>query len=117
MDRKTGKPKDVNGTALLLKGAGVAAKPQDTAQYDAAVKLLRGKVVPVTIDWRGKNKDTGEVVETFANFPMDPDRPGQRKSIVKQGDVLDGTQKGQVVTSEVIFANAQIRFVQDPTRK
>src|SRR3990167_10998399 len=75
-----------NGVAALLKGAGVNAKPQSTAEYDAAIKLARGKVVPFTIDWEARNKETGETVRGFTSFPEDPTRPGQRKTILKQGD-------------------------------
>lgn len=100
-----------NGTAILLKGAGVSVKPQSTTEYDNAMKLTKGKVVPFTIDWRAYNKETGETVRGYDNFPEDPTRPGQRKVILKAGDTYldsDGTQ--QVVKSEVLFANAQVRF-------
>lgn len=114
MDKKTGQPKDVNATALLLKAAGVAAKPQKTVEYDQAVRLLRGKIVPVTLDWRARSKDGSETIDGFQNFPMDPERPGFRKAILRQGDLLPN---GQMVKSEVLFANAVVRFVQDPNRK
>lgn len=107
IDKKTGQPKDVNATALLMKAAGVAARPQKTAEYDAAVKLLKGRTVPVTIDWRAKDKDTGEEINGYESFPFDPERPGQRKAILRQGDVLPN---GSVVKAQVLFANANIRF-------
>lgn len=100
-----------NGTALLLKGAGVGAKPQTTAEYDTAMKTVRGKIVPFTIDWEARNKETGETVRGFNSFPEDPTRPGQRKSILKQGDTyLDQDGTPQTVKSEVLFANARVRF-------
>lgn len=114
INKKTGEPNGKNSTALLLKGAGVTAKPQSTTQYDEAIKLVRGRKVPVTINWRAKDKDSGFTVDEFSLFPFDPDRPGQRKSILKNGDMLTD---GRVVPCEVLFANAQIRFIEDPTRK
>ena len=99
-----------NGTAILIKGAGVNARPQTTAEYDSAMKAVRGKVVPFTIDWEARNKETGETIRGFENFPLDPARPGQRKTILKLGDTytLDGVE--QTVKSEVLFANARVRF-------
>jgi len=100
-----------NGVAALLKGAGVNAKPQSTAEYDAAIKLARGKVVPFTIDWEARNKETGETVRGFTSFPEDPTRPGQRKTILKAGDTyIDTDGVPQTVKSEVLFANARVRF-------
>ena len=100
-----------NGTALLLKGAGVSMKPQVTAEYDNAIRTIKGKIVPFTIDWEARNKETGETVRGFTNFPEDPTRPGQRKSILKAGDTYtDGDGATQVVKSEVLFANARVRF-------
>lgn len=100
-----------NGTAILLKGAGVNAKPQSTAEYDQAMKAVRGKVVPFTIDWEARNKETGETIRGFNSFPEDPLRPGQRKTILKQGDTyLDENGTATVVKSEVLFANARVRF-------
>ncbi len=114
IDKKTGKPKDINSTTLLLKAAAINARPQKTAEYDAAIKLAKGRIIPVTLEWSAKNRDTGEEVDGFDLFPMDPDRPGQRKAILRQGDILSN---GTSVRSEVLFANARVRFVQDPTRK
>ena len=99
-----------NGTAILLKGAGVNTKPQTTAEYDKAMVQIKGRVVPFTIDWEARNKETGETIRGFENFPLDPTRPGQRKSILKAGDTytVDGVE--QTVKSEVLFTNARIRF-------
>ena len=99
-----------NGIAPLLKGAGINTKPQSTAEYDAAMKLVKGKVVPFTIDWVAKNKETGEAVKGYENFPDDPTRPGQKKAILKQGDTYTDGGELKTVTSEVLFANARIRF-------
>mgnify|MGYP001592751921 FL=1 len=106
-----------NGAALLLKGAGVNAKPQTTAEYDTAMKAVRGKVVPFTIDWEARNKETGETIRGFESFPEDPQRPGQRKTILKQGDTyLDGNGVEQIVKSEVLFANARVRFFESKSK-
>jgi len=100
-----------NGTALLLKGAGVTAKPQLTKEYDAAMQLIKGRVVPLTIDWEARNKETGESVRGYANFPDNPAFPGTKKSILKMGDTYtDKDGQVQTVKSEVLFANARLRF-------
>ena len=100
-----------NGTALLLKGAGVAARPQSTVEYEKAMQMVRGKVVPFTIDWEARNKETGETVRGYANFPDDPLRPGQKKVILKTGDTyIDTDGVSQEVKAEVLFANARVRF-------
>ena len=100
-----------NGTALLLKGAGVNARPQSTAEYDSAMKTVKGRIVPFTIDWEARNKETGETVRGYQSFPEDPIRPGQRKTILKQGDTYRDTNGvEQIVKSEVLFANARVRF-------
>ena len=100
-----------NSAALLLKAAGVAGKPQKTAEYDAAIKTVRGKVVPFTLDWRAKNRDTGEEIRGYDNFPNDDTRPGQKKVVLKAGDIYtDGDGNTKTVQSEVLFANAQVRF-------
>lgn len=106
-----------NSTAILLKAAGVQAKPQKTAEYDSAIKMVKGKVVPFSIEWQARNKETGETVRGYENFPDDPTRPGQKKSILKAGDTYrdqDGNE--QVVQSEVLFANAQLRFFEAPRK-
>lgn len=99
-----------NSAAILIKAAGVQAKPQKLAEYDSAVKLVRGKVVPLTIDWQARNKDTGETVRGYQNFPDDPQRPGQKKSILKKGDTYTADGETRTVESDVLFANAQLRF-------
>jgi len=105
-----------NGTALLLKGAGIAARPQTTAEYDKAMSQVKGKVVPFTIDWEARNKETGETIRGYANFPLDPTRPGMRKTILKAGDTytIDGVE--QTVKSEVLFANARVRFFETKSK-
>ena len=100
-----------NGTALLLKAAGVTTKPQKTAEYDTAIKGIKGRVVPFTLDWQARNKETGETVRGYDNFPDDPTRPGEKKTILKAGDTYrDENGAEQLVKSEVLFANAQLRF-------
>lgn len=118
MNRKTQKPINASMVGNLLKSTGIQAKPQLTKEYDAAMKLAAGKVAAFTIDWFAKNKDTGEAIYGYENFPLDPERPGQRKAVLKEGDVYrdrDGNE--QKVTSQVLFANAQVRYFVDPNRK
>lgn len=111
-----------NSLANYLRACQVAAKPQTNSDYLAAVKAAGGKTFPFTIKWEAYNKETGEQVKGFENFPEDPERPGQRKSILKVGDVYTVRDaKGNIVgtetvCSEVLFANARLRFFQDPTR-
>ena len=112
-----------NKLGSFLRAAGLQAKPQTNDQYAASVRSVNGKAIPFTIDWVAKNKETGEVVRGFLNFPEDPERPGQRKSILKAGDVVterdrEGNITGtKTIASEVLFANAQLRYFQDPTPK
>ncbi len=112
-----------NALAKFLRGAGLQAKPQSNSEYIASVKAVNGKAIPFTIDWEAKNKDTGEVVRGYLNFPEDPDRPGQRKSILKAGDtVTERDSKGNIigtrtVESEVLFANMRLKYFQDQTPK
>lgn len=120
VSRKTGEPTDASSVGNYLRACGVLAKPQKNAEYEAAVKSTAGKVFPITIDWFAKSKDTGEVIRGYNAFPDDPDRPGQRMAILKQGElyhVLDekGQRTGQTqpVQSEVLFANAQVRYFRD----
>ena len=113
----------------LLKSAGVTAKPQRTAEYDQAMLSTRGRVVTFTIEWQAKNKDTGEEIWGYDNFPNDPERPGQKKAILrgehvdeKTGEVIPPdtytNKEGQVVPvkSEVLFANARVRYFVDGNR-
>lgn len=106
-----------NSTAILIKAAGISAKPQKTAEYDSVIKQVKGKVVPLTLDWVARNKDTGEQVRGYENFPDDPTRPGKKKAILKAGDTYkDADGNEQVVQSEVLFANAQLRFFEIPKK-
>jgi hypothetical protein len=119
IDGKTQKPKNANGAGNLLRSVGLTAKPQKNAEYDAAIKLTAGKVAAFTIDWRAKNKDTGEEVRGYENFPDDPTRPGQKKAILRaaDGDTYRDASGAQVpVTSEVLFANAEVRWFQTPKK-
>jgi hypothetical protein len=111
---RNGNPIDASMAGNVLRAAGVVAKPQSNKEYEAAFKLAAGRVVPFTIDWVARNKETGEEIVGYDNFPLDPDRPGQRKSILRAGDTLPN---GQTVKSEVLFANARVKFFQDPNRK
>ncbi len=112
---KNGKKVEASSVGNYLKACQIQQKPQKNADYHAAVmSTAKGKkIFPFTIEWEARNKETGEEVKGYTKFPLDPERPGQRKSILKRGDMLtDGTQ----VQSEVLFANARLRYFIDPTR-
>jgi len=123
--QKNGEPikGNPNKLANFLRACGLQVKPQTNADYTAAVNAAKGKAFGFTIDWEAYNKDTGERVKGFTNFPEDPDRPGQRKSILKRGDVIvERDSKGNItgtrtVDSEVLFANARLRYFKDATPK
>lgn len=112
-----------NSLAKFLRGAGLQAKPQQNSEYVSSVKMVNGKAIPFTIDWEAKNKDTGEIIRGFRSFPDDPERPGQKKTILKAGDVYnDVDNKGNIVgtktvQSEILFANARLKYFQDATPK
>lgn len=114
---KKGNP---NRLADYLRAAGATAKPQLNSEYEAAVNLVKSKPISFTIDWEAYNKETGERVRGYNAFPEDTERPGQRKAILKAGDVVNvldskgqPTGEVQVVKSEVLFANAKLRFFRD----
>lgn len=108
-NRKTNEPMEVSSAGKLIRSAGIVAKPQRNEEYDQAIRQASGRVITITIDWKAKNKDTGETVEGYVNFPIDP-KTGLRKAILEQGDVLpDGRQ----IVSERLFANAVVRNVID----
>jgi hypothetical protein len=81
-----------------------------------------GKTFSFTVQWEAYNKDTGERVRGMINFPDDPDRPGQKKSILKKGDIYTVRDKAgniietKQVESDVLFANARLRYFQDPSK-
>jgi len=114
---------NANKVGTFLKSAQVNAAPQENEQYIAAVKMAGGKTIHFTIDWSAYNKDNQERVDGYLAFPEDPERPGQRKAILTKGEtynVLD--RKGNIietrtVKSDVLFANARVRYFVDPTRK
>ena len=104
-----------NQLAKYLKAAGVSAKPQTNDEYRRAVAATKGKRVGFTIDWEARNRDTGETVRGYDSFPDDPDNPGQKKAILKAGDVVTvrdrfgNITETRTITSEVLFANAKVR--------
>lgn len=117
-------PKKGNPSRLadFLRAAGSQGKPQNNSEYLATAKQAAGRKFGFTIDWEARNKDTGEVVRGYEAFPDDPDFPGQKKAILKQGDFIQeldskGKPTGQMkqVQSEVLFANARLRYFADPT--
>lgn len=119
---RNGKAVDASSTGNYLRSCGVLAKPQKNTEYEAAVKTTRGKVFPFTLDWTAYNKDTGEKVNGYENFPEDPERPGQRKAVLKAGDTYtERDKKGNItgtftVKSDVLFANARVKYFIDPTK-
>ena len=114
---KNGKVQNASPVGNVLRSAGVSAKPQRTAEYDAAVNAVKGRVVAFTLDWEARNSETGETVRGYDNFPQDPDRLGTKKAILKAGDIYK-TKEGEtkIVQSEVLFANARVRYFVDPSR-
>jgi hypothetical protein len=111
-----------NSLANYLRACGLTAKPQTNDQYRAAVKASLNKRFAFVGDWEARNKDTGEIIKGYVNFPDDPDRPGQKKAILKQGDFYQVRDANGSVTdtrrveAEVMFANFKFKFFQDPTR-
>lgn len=122
MNRKTGEPIDASMAGNYLRACGVQQKPQRNKEYEAAVNATRGKVFPFTIEWTAYNKDTGERIDGYKNFPDDPERPGEKKAILHAGDTYtvtdrDGTVLStETVKADVMFANARLRFFVDPSR-
>lgn len=107
---KDGKPTGRNSAASLIRAAGVAAKPQKTIEYESAIKMASGRVIPIVLKWVAQHKDTGFEVIGEENFPLD--EAGRRRAILKAGDVLpDGRTVPSTV--EVMFANARVRYVKD----
>lgn len=112
-----------NKLANFLRAVGLQVRPQTNEDYLAAVKASLNKPFAFTIDWEGYNRDTGEAIRGFLSFPEDSERPGQRKSILKRGDLYNITDvKGAitgtgVVQSEIVFANARVKYFNDATPK
>lgn len=126
-NKETGEFENIKGNpnalAKFLKSAGLQAKPGTNNEYRAAVKMVNGKPLNVTLDWEAANRETGEVIKGFENFPEDPERPGLRKSVLRKGDIyVERDRQGnilgeKVVQSEVLFANPRIKYFQDTTPK
>lgn len=107
--KKDGTPMNMNGVAKVLRAAGFTGKPQRNTEYERAVGSISGRKIQVTIEWEARDRDSGEEVRGYDLFPDDPERPGQKKAILRKGDKLaDGTE----VRSEVLFANPRVRFVE-----
>lgn len=116
-NRKTGKEINASGAGNVLRSVGIQARPQTNDEFKAAMKLVGGKIGTFTLDWFARDKDSGEVVRGYQNFPNDPDRPGSKKAILRAGDTYtDRDGATQVVKSEVLFANAVVRYWVDPSR-
>lgn len=124
-DFKTKLPKKGNPNKLadFLRACGLTAKPQQNEEYIAAINLTKSKPFPFVIDWEAYNKDTQEKVKGYLNFPADDKNPSLRKAILHAGDVLSlvdnkGVPTGEAYTvkSEVLFANAKLKYFRDPSR-
>lgn len=119
---KVNKKGNPNKLAEFLRACGLTAKPQHNSEYAAALKLAVGKTFPFVLDWTAYNKDNDEKVNGFLSFPEDPERPGQRKTILKAGDFYTvRDNKGNVletkqVVSDVLFANARLKYFRDPSK-
>lgn len=123
---KQGTPRKGNPNKLadFIRSAGAQFKPQSNADYKAAIEAIvnQKKRFAFTLDWEARNKETGEKIKGYANFPDDPSNPGQKLSVLKQGtayflkDAKGNLIEPKVVTSEVLFANAKLRYFIDPTR-
>ena len=113
---RNGKTIEASTAGNFLRAAGILAKPQKNAEYDAAMKLSQGRTVPFVLDWRARNHETGEEVRGYQNFPDDPDSPGSKKAILKAGDTYTiRDNKGNItdtrtVESDVLFANGVVRY-------
>lgn len=117
VNRRTREPMEASMVGNYLRAAGVKLKPQTIPEYDAAVNATRGHIIPLNIDWVGKDKETGIRVRGYKNFPDDPERPGQKKAILSKGDAfIDEDGAAQTFTGEVLFANAELKYFVDPTR-
>ena len=78
---------------------------------DQAGPQLRHTVI---FEWSGESP---EATVECPWEPDDPDRPGQKKAILKQGDTYkDKEGLVHTVQSEVLFANARVRYFVDPSR-
>lgn len=125
VNRETGEREPMRGNpnklGSFLRAAGVQAKPQSNNEYKASIRAVNGKLIPFTIDWVAKNKDTGEEIKGFLSFPLDP-ATGERKTILRAGDVYNEVDaQGNIigtktVQSEILFANSRFRYFQDATR-
>lgn len=111
-----------NSLANYLRACGATVRPQTNDQYRTAVKQAVGRRFLFVGDWEARNRDTGEVIKGFLNFPDDPERPGQKKAILKAGDFYQVRDANGSVTdtrkveAEVMFANFKFKFFQDPSR-
>jgi hypothetical protein len=122
---KNGKPiaGNPNKLANVLRSAGAQARPQTNDQYKASVKQLvdTKRKIRFTVDWEARNKETGEKISGYTNFPPDPANPGKRLAVLKKGQpytvtLKDGSTEDRIVQANVLFANAKVKWFQDPNR-
>lgn len=121
---KDGNPKkgNPNKAADFLRSAGLTAKPQQNTEYEAAINLTKNKPFPFVIDWEAYNKDNQERVKGYLNFPLNPDGK-TRQAILHAGDKIalvdyKGVPTSEIYTvkSEVLFANARLKWFRDPSK-
>lgn len=122
---KAGKPiaGNPNKLANFLRAAGTQAKPQTNDQYRASVKQVidQKRKFGFTLDWVARGRETGEKISGYTNFPLDP-ATGKRKAILKKGDIYTVSNRAgeiietKTVEAEVLFANATLKYFQDPNR-
>lgn len=69
-DRKTGEPRNSSQMIRYFQSAGVTyLKPQTEAEYKAAVRATKGKLVAFTVDWECYDKQTKtSVVKGYDSF-------------------------------------------------
>jgi hypothetical protein len=109
-----------NKLAQYLRATGLAAKPQTNSEYIASVKAAKSKQFGFTADWEASNRDTGERIRGYNNFP--DDGQGGKKAILHAGDTYTvSDRKGNIietktVIADVLFANLRLSYFQDPQR-
>jgi hypothetical protein len=80
----------------FLAACGIDARPTTPEEYKQLAEACAGRTFQFTVQWRGKNPDTGELIEGMENFPQNED--GTYQSMIRRGEGL-----------KPIFANLRIR--------
>lgn len=99
---KTGK--EISMAALYLKANGRQTVPTDPVELANAIASTANNTYQVQVDWRGKNKATGEEIKGMERFPLDAD--GNRQPFIELDEVDDQGRKRR------IWANLEVvRFL------